>query len=220
MQTRPYMRVIAPLDLSDFSYSPKDRAAPLVLHAPTARGVKGTEYVLAAVDRLRQEGLAFEFRLIERMPHNDLSRVLGDSDIVVDELYSDTVGVLSAEAMAAGNVVLTSYFADYAKTPDGCPAIDVNSETITDALRRAIVDRDLRARLTAAGRRYVEQHHECSAVASAILRALDASGIERHDFVPTFHQRFRISDEVLQAERADAARTRQLRWSKLRPWSR
>jgi glycosyltransferase involved in cell wall biosynthesis len=215
LQTRPYMRVIAPLDLTQLTYTPRLRDIPLVLHAPTSRGVKGTEHVLAAVDALQREGVRFEFRLIEKMPHEAMCRLLEDSDIVVDELYSDTTGVLSAEAMATGNVVLTSYFPDFARVPAGCPALDVHAGTVKATLRQAIIDRELRGRLTGEGRRYVEQHHDCANIARQILAWVEPGGISTFDFTPTFHSRFRVPDQVLREEKAEARRARRAKWSGL-----
>jgi hypothetical protein len=215
LQTRPYMRVMAPLDLGQLTYTPHLRDIPLVLHAPTSRGVKGTAHVLAAVDALQREGVRFEFRLIEKMPHEALCRVLEASDIVVDELYSDTIGVLSAEAMATGNVVLTSHFRDVARVPEDCPALDVHAGTVQATLRTAIVDRELRNRLTAEGRRYVERHHDCATIVRQILAWVEPGAISTCDFTPTFSSRFHVPDQVLREEKAEARRARRARWSGL-----
>lgn len=217
LQTRPYMRVAVPLDLAQLKYTPQLREVPLVLHAPTSRGVKGTDHVLAAVAALQGEGLAFEFRLIEKMSHEALCALLEEADIVVDELYSDTVGVLSAEAMATGNVVLTSYFSDFARVPEGCPALDVSAATLTDTLRRVITDQGLRARLTGEGRRYVEQHNDGTAIARHILKCVDPVTRPAYDFVPTFHQRFRVPASILRGELQEARSARRSRWSGLFP---
>jgi hypothetical protein len=215
LQAKPYMRVTAPLDLEKFTYAPRFREIPLVLHAPTSRGVKGTEHVLVAVDALRREGVQFEFRLIEKMPHEALCRLLEESDIVVDELYSDTVGVLSAEAMATGNVVLTSHFREFARVPADCPVLDVHAGTVTSRLRQAIVDRALRARLTSEGRSFVERHHDCRTIAKQILAWLEPGGIEAFDFTPTFQSRFQVPERVLRDERLESRRALRAKWSGL-----
>jgi len=46
-------------------------ARPLVIHAPSNPAVKGTAYVLKAVEALRDEGLAFDFQLVHGMSHDE-----------------------------------------------------------------------------------------------------------------------------------------------------
>ncbi len=201
LQTRPYMRVRASIDLSQHPCYVPDRKTPLVVHAPSRRDTKGTPYVLAAVEQLKAEGVPFEFRLIENMPNEAVRRLLTEADIVVDELYSETIGVLSTEAMASGCVVLTRYMAEYAKIPPGCPAVNANIYTIADKLRQVIVDREMRRRLAEAGRPYVEANHDHVKVAQQILDWLQPGGIQQYDFTPTFYQQLQLPPEVLAEER-------------------
>lgn len=215
LQTRPYMRVMAPLDLGGLACHVPARHVPLVLHAPTSRGVKGTEHVLAAVEALRHEGLEFEFRLIERLSHPQLRQVLSESDILVDELYSDTIGVLSAEGMATGNAVLTSYFDEYTRTPAGCPVQDVHPGTVREVLRRAISDREWRVGLATQGRAYVERHNDARGVAASILGWLGQGESVAPDFVPEFGRRFRMPPEVIAAERAADRAERRARFRRV-----
>ncbi len=202
LQTRPYMRVTIPIDLSLFEFHVPDRKVPLVLHAPSNRSVKGTDVVMASVDQLRREGVQFEFQLIENTPHSDLRRLLAASDIVVDELYSETIGVLSTEAMAAGNAVLVRYMPEYAKVPADCPAINVNRSTLTDHLRQIIRDRELRRRLAFEGRAFVEAHHDHVLIARQILQWLQAGEAQAFDFVPDFYRQLRLPDQKAAGGRA------------------
>lgn len=201
LQIRPYMRTNIPLDLSQYCFHVANRERPLVLHAPSDRGVKGTEYVLAAVRRLEQEGVSFEFRLIEGMANEELRRLLAQSDIVVDEIFDNIFGTLTLEALACGNVVLARYDPSYAHVPSDCPVVNVTMETLTDQLRRVIIDRAWRHQLACAGREYVERHHSHVRVAQQVLSYLGRGGIPEYDFVPTFFQRdFIMSSKVLKEE--------------------
>ncbi len=201
LQKRPYMRVNVALDLRRFRFNVPARETPLILHAPSSRGIKGTEYVLPAVERLRAEGLRFEFRLIERIAHTQLCELLSESDIVVDELFSDTVGVLSTEAMATGNAVLTSYMRDYARVPAGCPVVNVDKDSVTDELRRVILDVEVRRELARSGRRYVEQHHDAAKVAGQVLAWLEPGRITEYDFTPVFYRDFRMPAGIAGSDR-------------------
>jgi hypothetical protein len=209
---RPYMRLNIPLDLDLYHFMIPNRQFPLVIHAPTKRNVKGTDYVLAAVERLRKERIDFEFRLIENMPNSEVRRLLSESDIVVDELFSDTIGAFSTEAMATGNSVLVHYPAEYARVPAGCPAVNVTKDTLCDELRRIILDRDLRRRLAREGRPYVEANNDHIKVTQQILDWLKPDGIKKYDFVPTFFETFKMPLKLLAEERRAF---RAYQWAKL-----
>src|SRR5690606_29484229 len=61
--------------------------AVVVAHAPNHRGFKGTEFVLAAVETLKAEGLKVELRLIEGLQNDEVRRILREEvDILVEQL--------------------------------------------------------------------------------------------------------------------------------------
>jgi hypothetical protein len=204
LQSRPYMRVNLPLDLAQYEFSIPGRSTPLILHAPSVPEAKGTDVVLKCIQELREEGLNFDFKLIEKTPNSQLRALLTQSDIVIDELYSATVAALSAEAMATGNVVLVRYMADYCKVPPGCPAINTNCFTLKDNLRRAILDLDFRKELADRGRAYVEYTNDHIKICKDLLGWLENTNVLEYDFYPTFFQQLQIPEEVIQEERRQA----------------
>lgn len=185
LQSRPYMRLNIPIDLSGIEAHVPAREVPLVVHAPSVRSIKGTDYVIAAVERLRSEGIAFEFRLIERMQNDELRELLARSDIVIDQLYSETIATFALEGMAAGNVVLARYLPDRLRIGKDCPVVNIDHRTLAERLRDVILDRELRCRLAIAGRFYVERYHSHVVVARQILEWLQPSRQE-DPFRPTF----------------------------------
>ncbi len=191
LQQRPYMRFTVPLDIAQFKFHIPDRAVPLIVHIPSRPEVKGTDKVLEAIEQLKAEGLAFEFRLIQNTPNAQVREMLSESDIVIDELYSETIAVLSTESMASGNAVLVRYMADYAKVPEGCPAINVTKDTLAEKLREVIENQELRRSLALAGRPYVEANNDHLKVTQQILDWLAEEKIANYDFTPTFYQRFK-----------------------------
>lgn len=201
LQSKPYMRANVGLYLPDYPCDIQSRETPLILHAPSARGVKGTEFVVEALDRLKAEGIAFEFRLIENMPNHELINLLVESDIVVDELNSDTIGVLSTEAMATGNAVLTGYMADFVKVPQPCPVINTNRSNVYENLKRVITERQYRLDLAKQGRAYAEQYHDITRIAQSELDWLFAEPETRKfDFTPAFDARMPIPSNILAEE--------------------
>lgn len=204
--TQPYMRANVPLDLSQYKFNVPGRIRPLILHAPSVPEAKGTDIVLNVIKELKEEGLEFEFRLIEKMQNKELRDLLADSDIVVDELYAATVAGLSAEAMAAGNAVLVRYMADYCKVPSGCPAINVNKFTLKDNLRQIILDVDRRKALANLGRPYVENANDHIKICKDLLSWLEQKEDIVYDFHPTFYKSLQIPKQILREEKKESSK--------------
>lgn len=88
-------------------YSDEQSDRPLRIgHAPTHRGVKGTEYFLASLERLRNEGYRFELILIEKVSHEEAKTIYRTLDVVLDQLFVGWYGGLAVEAMALGKPVV------------------------------------------------------------------------------------------------------------------
>ena len=68
------------------------------MHAPTARAIKGTHHVLAALDALRAEGVDFDLELVEGRTQAEAREVYARADLVVDQLMLGWYGGLAVEA--------------------------------------------------------------------------------------------------------------------------
>lgn len=77
-----------------------------IVHAPTDRIVKGTQYLIDAVERLRHAGLPIELSLVEGLSHTDARLVYERADLVVDQLLAGWYGGVAVEAMAMGKPVV------------------------------------------------------------------------------------------------------------------
>lgn len=148
---------------------------PVVVHAPSHRGVKGTRHILAAVESLRRQGVVFEFRLIERMSRVEARRHYERADLVVDQLLAGWYGGLAVEAMALGKPVVC-----YLRSEDleaippemrrDLPLIAATPETIEDILREWITGSGEERRLKGLkGRRYVERWHDPCRIAERLV---------------------------------------------------
>lgn len=85
----------------------RDRTRPVILHAPSHRGKKGSEIWLRIFAELRDEGFDFDVRLVENLRHKDLLNLLADADIMCDGLFFG--GKLAREGMASGCAVLSAF---------------------------------------------------------------------------------------------------------------
>jgi hypothetical protein len=142
-----------------------------IVHAPSHRGAKGTRHVLAAVERLRESGVVFDFELVENLPRQDAIRRYAEADVVVDQLLVGWYGGLAVEAMALGKVVVAYLRAqDLVGVPGELlatlPVVDATPSTIEVVLRDLVrAPRHELAARGAAGRAFVERWHRPAAVA-------------------------------------------------------
>jgi len=145
----------------------KDKKLKIV-HAPTNRIIKGTKYIIGAVERLKKEGYDFEFILVENKPHDEALRIYEDADIIVDQL---TYGyaLVAVEGMAMGKPVLSYVREDIKKHYPTLPILNTNPDTIYDNLKLLIENPELRKELGEKGRKYVEEVHDSRKIAMQMI---------------------------------------------------
>jgi hypothetical protein len=65
---RPYFKWRMMVNPDNYSSKYTQHNTPLIMHSPSNREIKGTKYILEAIQKLRDEGLKFQFELIENLP--------------------------------------------------------------------------------------------------------------------------------------------------------
>lgn len=160
------------IDLSSWkNIGIKKTKLPLVVHAPSKRGVKGTDYVIAAVESLKAQGLKFDFKLVEGLKHDEARAIYEKADIIVDQLRIGWYGVLAVEAMALGKPVIAYIREDLLHTlGDKPPVINANPLTIESALSDLITDYDYRKAMSVRAREFCEQTHSADVVAKKLRK--------------------------------------------------
>jgi glycosyltransferase involved in cell wall biosynthesis len=153
-----------------------DRARPVVVHAPSRRGVKGTEAVLQAAESLKAKGVDFELRLVEGLDHKEAAAIYRDADIVVDQLRIGWYGVLAVETMALGKPTIAYIREDLvnAAGPD-LPIVSATMHDIEAKLNGLIADRELRRKLAQRSRDYFLSVHASERVCRDLLRIYEAA---------------------------------------------
>jgi hypothetical protein len=163
------------IDLAEWpEQPPEQRERPLILHVPSRRGTKGTELLLPVIERLKGEGLAFDFQLLEGVPHDEARKAIQGADVVVDNLITGDYELVSIEAMASSRVAVANIQAASAAAFPGAPILNVDPETIEARLREAIGDIGLRRDLAARGRAHVAAVHDAPVAARKLLAAYEA----------------------------------------------
>ena len=143
-----------------------------IVHSPTNRKIKGTEYVIESVRQLKSEGYNINLILVENLPHEKALEIYKKADIVVDwiNLIYGIYGVVSIESMALGKPVICSidqeFIDNYYKN---LPIVNADKTNLVEKIRILIEDLDLRKKLSEEGRKYVEKMHDGEKIAEKII---------------------------------------------------
>lgn len=149
----------------------KYNTCPVILHIPTIPWAKGTQYVEAAVGRLKSEGLSFDFTMKRQLSQQEVHTELSQCDIYVDELLCGSHGVTAVESMAAGKPTITYIREDLVeKYPPDLPLVNANPDTIYAVLKSLILDAELRHEIGKKSRAYAEKYHSLDVVVSELIQ--------------------------------------------------
>jgi hypothetical protein len=171
IQWVPHAEVIPPgVDVAGIPLAPPpDRARPLIVHAPSSRRRKGTEHVIAACD-----GLDAELELVEGLRHDEAFERYRSADVIVDQLNAGWYGIFAIEAMALGKPVVTFLHDEAVRRTEEAfgvrvPLVHATKESLPDRLAELVADPELRRRVGAESRAYVERVHDLERVADSLL---------------------------------------------------
>lgn len=144
-----------------------------VLHAPTSRKKKGTEFLIRAVDRLQNEGYKIELEIIEGVKHSELLKRYENCHLSVNALLGGWYGTAGIEAMAVGRPLVTFIrpeFLKLMKTPsEKFPIISANKDSIYFVLLSILQGKiSLKGRGMAC-RKYVEDVHDYRELSRKLL---------------------------------------------------
>lgn len=159
-------------DLADEKDRGKGREVWIV-HAPTQRQFKGTDFILQAIEKLKGE-MPIQFRLIEGMSHDQAMSLYRQADIIIDQILCGAYGNLSIEGMALGKTVVCYVRPDLVwRYPPELPIASANPDTIYDVLKELVRNHELRKELGSRGRDYVRKYHNADTVIRTLLSIYD-----------------------------------------------
>jgi len=145
-----------------------------IAHAPTNRSIKGSDYIIKAVEELKDEGLDLDLLLIENMPYEEALKEYLKADLVVDQLMIGWYGQVSVEMMALKKPVVCYIRDDLMKLVDELPIVSATIDTIKDTIRELYTYQDRLESLSERGRQYVEEVHDSMKVAKIAMEAYNA----------------------------------------------
>ena len=171
---------------------------PVVIgHMPNHRGVKGTEFLIKAVEQLQADGYNLKLLLIEGRQNDEVRALMQtEVDILVEDLNMTGYGLTGLEGMACSLPVISNFENEATLTHfrrwsylSECPIVSGCPENIYQLLKRLVDDSSLREALGKAGREYVEKYHSYDAAHYLFSRVIDyVYGRREHaDVVNLFH---------------------------------
>jgi glycosyltransferase involved in cell wall biosynthesis len=167
----PDADVIPPgIDLKRYVPSPgRAEQRPLVVHAPSRKASKGTEFVEAACAQL-----PVDLDVVHGVTHDEAVERYRRADIVVDQLNAGWYGIFAIEAMALGKPVVTFLHDEAVSRTEEAfgvpvPIANATKETLFDVLRPLVEDESERRRRGEQSRAYVEAVHDDEKIADRLL---------------------------------------------------
>lgn len=145
------------------------------------RNIKGSPYVLNAIERLRAEGHPVEYMYIENKPSNQMRFYQVQADIVVEQLIYGWWGSTGVETMALGKPVVCyirpawkAFFLRTFPEYSSLPIVEADTTSIYDVLKKLVMDPELRAIKGAESRRFAETHFDPERNAKAFAEVLES----------------------------------------------
>lgn len=151
-------------------YPDTNNKVPLIVHAPSSKSTKGTEFVNKAIEKLKDnDNLSFQYHEVYNMSHEEAMEVYSKADIVIDQLLIGSYGIFACECMALGKPVIC-YILDenIASYGDEFPIINANPETIYEVLKDLILSPIKRNTIGKKSRLYAEKVHDSKVVAKKL----------------------------------------------------
>ena len=158
--------------------APLRMTRPKVLHLPSSEALKGTALVVPILERLHEQGV-IQFVRPGLISSEEALTYIQDCDIVADQFTLGIYGVLAAEAMAAGKVVV-SHVSDTVRDRVGqatglsLPIVQAPVSDLAEVISGLVANHDLMNDIARAGRSFVREVHDGRRSVAALRPFLDS----------------------------------------------
>lgn len=146
---------------------------------------KGTRAILAAVDRLRAEGLPVRLHFVEGVASRDMKYLQVQADIIVDQLLFGRYGAQARECLMLGKPVVGNLTWDPATEDEEtaqclseCPIVHATVDTIYEVLKDLVTAPEKLAEIGRRSREYALHWHSIAKVADRFEREYAHLGVK------------------------------------------
>lgn len=143
------------------------------------RNLKGTGAVVAAIDRLRSEGLKVRLEFVSNVPNRDVRFIQAQADVIVDQLNHGRYGATAREGLMLGKPTICHMNRGEGSAGDAlqsireCPLISANEDTVYAVLRDVLRSPAGRAEISRASRDFAIKWHSAESCAVRFERVYD-----------------------------------------------
>ena len=179
------MELWRPVENTSFN-DPIQSARPFrVLHAPNHMAIKGSDFLIRAVEELQAEGESIELVLVQKLPNEEIRRLMDTVDLVADQLVIGWYAMFAIEAMAMGKPVLCYLREDLKQLyinaglirKNEIPLIDCSPTNVKSVLRELLRNPSRLRDAGSCGTEYVRRHHSIESVGHVFAQINKAIGI-------------------------------------------
>lgn len=168
----PKSAVFFPYAISEWNNIEKIGVRPRkefhIVHAPTNRICKGSDYVIEACKRVKEKYHDYvKISLVEKIPNEEALKIYADADLIIDQVLIGWYGGFAVEALKMGKPVMCFIRkSDLQYIPrimaDECEdaIINVDKDSIFDKICELIENRDELIRYADRGWEYVNNWHD------------------------------------------------------------
>lgn len=134
-----------------------------IVHSPTNRKFKGTDKILAVIEKVKQER-KIEFFLLENLERKEVLKIKSMSDISIDQVGGTMGGTgygkAGLETLAMGIPTITNMTEEYEKwLPENPFVVANNAEQLYKKLIALIDSKDLRVEFGERGKYWLKRYH-------------------------------------------------------------
>ncbi len=167
-----------PVITANFQIKNELKTKIVVFHGIIRPEVKGTPIIVEAMNRL-QEKYPNEVECVAKggIPLNEYLVLLNRTNILIDQVHSDSVGMNGLYALAMGKVVLSGNTPENQKEFNeyDCPIVNImpDANHIFEELQKLVVNRDKIIELSKKSREYVERVHDAKVIAQKYIEVFE-----------------------------------------------
>jgi len=155
-----------------------------IVHAPSSRRKKGTDFIEDAINNLNRRGYKVELILAEKLPHDKIKELYEKSDFGIDQVLYGWHGKVSVELMALSKPVVCYINPEYLKYRPDLPIVNSNKETLERVLEQLINNPSLRKTIGEKSHEYVLKYHDVEKVVDQLFEIYGLmERTKRKDFI-------------------------------------
>ena len=147
--------------------------------ARDGRDLKGTGATMAAIERLRSEGVPVRLEFVTNVPNKEVRFIQAQADIVVDQLNYGRYGAQAREGMMLAKPTVCYINrneppgAERLQSIETCPLVSASEQTIYDVLKALLGDPARRLAIGEASRQFAVKWHSADACAERFEAVYD-----------------------------------------------